>query len=1032
MLIQRISLLNFLSYRGLQNTNGEISPIEIDLRSSPLWLIYGPNGSGKSAIFDAITFALFKDHRGSGTENRGASYLISDGADQAKIELEININGKPYLIQREVKRNRNTASVSGVVHEWNGNEWEAIRGTLNQVEDWVKKNLRMSDKTFTSAVLLRQGEADAFLKAKPKERKERLLEILDLDFYKQLGDLASSKKNTVRSEAKRLEELIATLTKVDEQDIQTQSARITLLDQNLAKVREKRSWKDKELQDANLAVSVMKEIDLRESEYKNAKKFIQEEARILKNIKRFRELESDIPGIRNIHDVRERIQSELIEIAKVQQSVTSEEENLKMLGLDIKAAQKNMNIANTLFEKMNLRFAEAQDQKESFKEKVEQIKNVEKLEEQIEQAKSGLSPYKDILKRATRLEKDKSRYDALKAVIPLLEDLLQAKNSLASTHSEKKKDDQEMSGLLTWLSQKNIQAKGEEKKASSLRLEISKSESKFGKLLTKIDDLKGKIAERKRVSTLDECPICGSPLGADEVHSRIKKDVSHLRQELDQFQEQSKSDKAVIVKLSIALDSAETSLTKLRQDLATKETRKAVLESKLATTTINLRERTKQVKVLEVKCDKWATEVKNLDSLRLETTQLQKNNKDWKQLELARKEETKLLTIINTRQDDLAGLPNLPLKQRQKIRASYDDIFNEFETLEKEVKKAKETLQDLEKSFSTTSQRESSTRQTIQHLRDNIGDAEKRIATADAQLSSQLNRLPERLMSHPALSDKKLLAKMDTELRSLANADSEDAELKDARKKVAELDGKLSILRTQLGNIAKEHRRAVVDVQREYDEIQSEDQRLQGELKVENEKIGRMKSEQKEYDKHSSGLESKRIQLRYYDKLADAFGRTGLQAQIVQEAQQKLKDAANTTLNHLSNGMWQIELNGNDQGLEIFAQDISQPGMPQRPFEYLSGGEKFRVAISLAVAIGQSISGMRTVDTLIIDEGFGSLDEVNRDNLVKELTRLSDEVLSGGRVIIVSHEEDICEEFAHRLRISKNTDGLVSVEKFAG
>ena len=69
---------------------------------------------------------------------------------------------------------------------------------------------------------------------------------------------------------------------------------------------------------------------------------------------------------------------------------------------------------------------------------------------------------------------------------------------------------------------------------------------------------------------------------------------------------------------------------------------------------------------------------------------------------------------------------------------------------------------------------------------------------------------------------------------------------------------------------------------------------------------------------------------------------------------------------------------------------------------------------------------------MIIDEGFGSLDEINRDNLVAELRRLSNEVLDGGRVVIVSHEEDICEEFAHRLRISKDTNGFVAIERYAG
>ncbi len=102
-----------------------------------------------------------------------------------------------------------------------------------------------------------------------------------------------------------------------------------------------------------------------------------------------------------------------------------------------------------------------------------------------------------------------------------------------------------------------------------------------------------------------------------------------------------------------------------------------------------------------------------------------------------------------------------------------------------------------------------------------------------------------------------------------------------------------------------------------------------------------------------------------------------------------------------------------------------------RPFEYLSGGEKFRVAISLAIAVGQAIAGGRTVDTLIIDEGFGALDEINRGLLVGELHRLSEEVLQGGRVIVVSHQEDICEEFGSRYRISKQEDGMVSIQRTA-
>ena len=160
------------------------------------------------------------------------------------------------------------------------------------------------------------------------------------------------------------------------------------------------------------------------------------------------------------------------------------------------------------------------------------------------------------------------------------------------------------------------------------------------------------------------------------------------------------------------------------------------------------------------------------------------------------------------------------------------------------------------------------------------------------------------------------------------------------------------------------------------------------------------------------------------------FGQQGLQARVVQVAQDLIRHNANETLRRLSRGMWEIELRDDVTGseLEILARDLSQPGGPVRAFEYLSGGEKFRVDVSLAVGIGQSISGGRSTDTLLIDEGFGSLDEDNRGLMVDELRRLSEEVLQGGRVIVISHQEDVCDGFTHRCVLTKDDNGRVQVE----
>src|SRR3954470_23999999 len=99
MLLQRIRLKGFLGHRGLSDANGGAGFVNIDLRSSPLWLIHGPNGGGKSSLWDAVTFALFKRHRGGA---RNFERLIHDAADEAVVEIYIELREQPQPRQYRV------------------------------------------------------------------------------------------------------------------------------------------------------------------------------------------------------------------------------------------------------------------------------------------------------------------------------------------------------------------------------------------------------------------------------------------------------------------------------------------------------------------------------------------------------------------------------------------------------------------------------------------------------------------------------------------------------------------------------------------------------------------------------------------------------------------------------------------------------------------------------------------------------------------------------------------------------------------
>ena len=1029
MLIQRVSLSNFLSYKGISNSGGQIVPVDIGFYDSTLWLIHGPNGSGKSSIFDAITFALYKKHRGTESTNHAFSNLISDGTDQANVEVEIALNSRRYLIQRQIKRGRKSAKVWGIVREWTGKDWKAVSGTEDNVERWVRDNIRMSYETFVSAVLLRQGEADAFLKAKPKDRKERLLEVLDLDFYKRLGELAGAKRKSARDEVKQLEQSMSTLKKVTEKDIEAQNDIVQQTEIKITAIRKQLSAKEKELHNAEQVLKIRAEISEYEREWKVAKGLIKKESEIEDRLRRFRELDGDIPRLQSVLDLQNGIAVDVDAIASTEDLIKQEEATVNSLLAQSKEITALLKTAREEQETLRIQLEGLVAQKGNLKDQVDLIIQVEKIEKQIRDTESELESYQDILRQSRSLDEAKERFETLEHVLPVLDDLVQAREILKDAEKAKQGFDQELSALLAQRDRLSDDIEEQKKYITSLKRESSKVKAKLDSIQGSIRDLKQRIADREKIHDKEECPTCGTSLNNDNVHARIMSELRQWKSELSSLRQQSKLIETDNEKLESDLTNSTDRNEKSKEKFARLNTKVAVCENKINNEKGRIHDSQVNIKKLETKAGIWAGETYRLDSLHHEHSQLAKNSKLWKQLATARAVDTKVQAVTKIKKAELDSLPQLSLQQRQEIRASFSKVSDLFTDTESRAKLAEEEVRRLETQLSNLERQAELASKDIEHNQKAIDETARRKLGSSRKLAKQIEQLPVRLTECIDLLDKKFIAKLEREKDALANAEQEENMLKAAKEKVTKTEGQLAQLKKQLDEVPRAHHRAMNIVQAELDEIQCELQELEGTLNSANENLGKMKLSLEDYKRYQDSLGKAQVKLRHYTKLADAFGSSGLQAQIIQAAQKQIKEAANTTLHHLSNGTWQVELEGNDQELEILAQDISQPGLPKRPFEYISGSEKFRVAISLAVAIGQSISGGRTVDSLIIDEGFGSLDQVNRDNLVTELRRLSEDVLNGGRVVIVSHEDDICDKFVHRLKITKNIDGIVSVER---
>ena len=168
------------------------------------------------------------------------------------------------------------------------------------------------------------------------------------------------------------------------------------------------------------------------------------------------------------------------------------------------------------------------------------------------------------------------------------------------------------------------------------------------------------------------------------------------------------------------------------------------------------------------------------------------------------------------------------------------------------------------------------------------------------------------------------------------------------------------------------------------------------------------------------------VEIDDYESLAFAFGKNGIQALLIEEAIPEIEQEANSLLAKLTDNQAQIFIEslrdlksgGVKETLEIKVADAA--GI--RPYEMFSGGEAFRVDFALRIAISKLLTRRAgtALQTLIIDEGFGSQDEEGLARIMSALYAIQNDF---SKIIIVSHLNEFKENFPVHFVVEKSSAG---------
>jgi len=1054
MKILKIKALNINSLKG---------ETEIDFRTflndNALFAITGPTGAGKSTILDIITCALY----GRTPRLKNPNELMARHTGECLCEVEFEIKGDIYRSSWTQKRARKSADgkfQSAKMELSNVDTQKVLKSTLRDVPKYVEELSGLDFDRFKQSMVLAQGGFDAFLKADEKERSTLLEKMTGTGIYKQISLEIYDRYTTYKSDIEIDKKILDTTELLDSKEVEEkrkalESCKVEKesIDKKILELNKIKTWietKEKLESDdksySELYSAIVKEKESKKEEFKKlllSNKALNIESLYIQHTTLNETIEKD-----------EKTYKELVSQIEVLNALVKEQELLYI------QSQKNTKCA-----------------KDSFESETSKIKEVRVLQTQIGEKERSVKSFKTTLQELNRdkeqQEKDKrvnkELYENIERELKELELLYTNKNKeYTKIESETSKDIQEeeaialeikkQESLLNAYIEYRSYVNSMEKEKESLCL-YAKEQSQLNVLLqtknTLVEELKKHIEtlrekkdaellikkyedDRKKLKEGDECYLCGSvthpyientiKIDSDETIKLIKEKENLLYIEEQEQQNLNKS--LILIESKMHTSTLEIEKQKNAKDILYELLAKESVEFTIDTKS-NIE---RKIEVCSIKVNSIKQQRKNKEIVLKQRDIAHKNyidkNKQFVEIE---KEHTKLISSLAHLQTQIEKTDKDVNTLEQELSKLYERYKVEF------TSKSTKEIVDIDLY-------EIEVTQKYQSIKDQEQKIEKELNSSTIrkqELQKQETILKEQINTNTLIS-KQLKLKLDDEvvlngfidIKSFKSAilpKEKREELSILCKSIEEKYDKYKTLQLDTTKKLEEHKKIEIkicpfdEVVEELKELNEKIEELQQNIGAISQTLKRDQEDRKKNEDKIIELEKKQEVFKIWVKLNEMIGSA--------DGNKFAKFAQGITLdqlislanNHLTILSSRYELQRSTelkQLLEIEVCDSFQ-GDVVRPVSTLSGGESFIVSLSLALGLSELASQKISIDSLFLDEGFGTLDEDSLETALNALNLLQ----SRGKMVgVISHVEALKERIPLQIKVIPKGDGTSFIE----